>query len=422
MRTASMLTIALIASACASGGSAQQAPTTFDVTTIPGPTSTTSVPTTSTTESLGPAVAVIAPSGVPLAVTSDEGGVLRILTPCGENGVVSAGTPIYEVDVVLDPGHGGPVDTGAVGANGMPEKDINLRVSLAAQRILVERGIATVLTRTGDYPIVLPIRAEYADLMGAEVLVSIHHNAPAAPASDIPGVEIFVQSESSESRRLGGVIYEETMEALSSFEVDWDRAPDAGVMTVLNPDGLDAYGMIRLPETTSVLVELGYIANPAEARLYETEAYVETAAAAIAAAIETYLSSDDPGDGYVEGRVFRPNRAVGRDRCIEPDLNRALYPEVISAQAVPDGERSYRFDVTVSSPYDSAERYADAWRVRGLDGEIYGLRELLHDHANEQPFTRSLSNVVVPSGTQVIVEARDSIYGWGGGAVEITVP
>lgn len=336
--------------------------------------------------------------------------------------MVSVGTPIYEVDVLLDPGHGGPVDTGAVGANGMPEKDINLRVSLAAQRMLEERGIATVLTRTGDYPIVLPIRAEYAELMGAEVLVSIHHNAPAAPASDIPGVEIFVQQESEASRRLGGVIYEEAMAALGTFEVDWDRAPDAGVMTVLNPDGLDAYGMIRLPETTSVLVELGYIANPAEARLYETEAYVETAARAIADGIEGFLTSDDPGDGYVEGRVFRPNSAVGRDQCVEPDLNQSLYPEVLSADAVPVGEGTYRFDVTVSSPYDSPARYADAWRVRGLDGEVYGVRELLHDHAGEQPFTRSLPNVAVPSGTQVIIEARDSVYGWGGVSIQISVP
>lgn len=422
MRLTSTLLIALIASACAPGGSEQPSPSSSVVTTIPSAGSSTSISTTSTTQSPGPAVAMIAPSGVPLAVTSIDAEVVRILTPCGAEGVISAGKPIYEVDVVLDPGHGGPVDTGAVGANRMPEKEINLRVSLAAQKLLEARGIATVLTRTGDYPIVLPVRAEYADLMGAEVLVSIHHNAPAAPASAIPGVEIFVQHESEASKRLGGVIYERAMTALSTFDIDWDRAPDAGVMTVLNPDGLDAYGMIRLPETTSVLVELGYIANPAEARLYESEAYVDAAARAIADGIESFLTSDDAGEGHVEGRVFRPNAAVGRDQCVEPDLNQPLYPDVVSAEAVPVGDNMYRFDVTVSSPYDSPERYADAWRVRGRDGEIYGIRELLHDHAGEQPFTRSLPNVSVPPGTTVLIEARDSTYGWGGASIALTVP
>ena len=58
------------------------------------------------------------------------------------------------------------------------------------------------------------------------------------------------------------------------FDVEWHRAPDAGVMTVLNTDGEDAYGMVRLPDAPSALVELGYIANPAEAELYEDPAYV----------------------------------------------------------------------------------------------------------------------------------------------------
>ena len=96
------------------------------------------------------------------------------------------------------------------------------------------------------------------------------------------------------------------------------------------------------------------------------------------------------------------------------------FPDVIAVEVerAPDG--TARFDVTVSSPYDSPDRYADAWRVLGPDGVGFGVRELAHDHANEQPFTRSLDGVVIPDGVTVVtVEARDSTYGWGGTAVEV---
>jgi hypothetical protein len=96
------------------------------------------------------------------------------------------------------------------------------------------------------------------------------------------------------------------------------------------------------------------------------------------------------------------------------------YPDVVAVETDRDVDGSYRFDVTISSPYDSPERYADAWRVVGPDGTEYGLRILLHDHANDQPFTRSLSGVEIPDGIDsVTVEGRDLINGWGGAIIEV---
>lgn len=397
-------------------------PTTTAAVGVTPSTLTTLPATTTTTVPPGPPVAWIAPSGVPLAVTGVNSTVIEVLTPCGDPSTIEEGEPVYEVDVVLDPGHGGPVDTGAVAPTGLAEKEINRKVAMEAREILEERGIATVLTRTGDYPIPIRTRVEYAALMGAEVLVSIHHNAPTAPASDIPGVEIFVQSESAESQRLGGLLYEATMDALTQFDVDWDRSPDAGVMTVLNPDGADAYGMVRLPDIPSALLELGYIANRAEAELYARPEYVPTTATAVADAVEAFLTTEDEGSPLVEGRVFTPNRGVGRDQCVDVDLERALYPDVIGVE-VSAGAETYGFDVTISSPYDTAERYADAFRVIGDDGFVYGIRELLHDHGNEQPFTRSLGGVAIPETVRrVTVEGRDQLYGWGGATVEVELP
>ena len=96
------------------------------------------------------------------------------------------------------------------------------------------------------------------------------------------------------------------------------------------------------------------------------------------------------------------------------------FPDILAAQATLTGDDTWRFDVTVSSTYDTPERYADAWRVVGPDGEEFGIRVLTHDHASEQPFTRSQSGIVIPSDvTSVTIEGRDLANGWGGGFLEV---
>lgn len=105
---------------------------------------------------------------------------------------------------------------------------------------------------------------------------------------------------------------------------------------------------------------------------------------------------------------------------IEHETTSDDFPDIIAAQATPSDDGSWRFDVTVSSTYDTPQRYADAWRVVGPDGEEFGIRVLTHDHANEQPFTRSQSGIQIPSEvTTVTVQGRDLVNGWGGGVLEL---
>ncbi len=100
-----------------------------------------------------------------------------------------------------------------------------------------------------------------------------------------------------------------------------------------------------------------------------------------------------------------------------------LYPDVVEAVAVRDADGAWTFSATLSSPYDTPDRYADAWRVSGPDGEVYGIRELTHDHQSEQPFTRSQSGIEIPeSVVKVIVQGRDQVSGWGGATVEVELP
>ena len=145
------------------------------------------------------------------------------------------------------------------------------------------------------------MRAGLADRVNADLLISVHHNAPTPGPSPRPGTEVFIQSTSEASRRLGGLVWTRVMAALSDFDIDWTAAPDAGVLSVLSTRGSDAYGMISGPRTVSVLAELAYISNPPEAELFATNEYVEAASDALADAIEGYLTTEATGAGYVAG-------------------------------------------------------------------------------------------------------------------------
>jgi len=104
--------------------------------------------------------------------------------------------------------------------------------------------------------------------------------------------------------------------------------------------------------------------------------------------------------------------------------NDRTYPDVVDVVVDTDGDRAFHFATTLSSPYDSPARYADAWRVTSTDRSVvYGIRELAHDHADEQPFTRSLSGVEIPdSVSEVLVEGRDQVNGWGGATLVVSLP
>jgi hypothetical protein len=99
------------------------------------------------------------------------------------------------------------------------------------------------------------------------------------------------------------------------------------------------------------------------------------------------------------------------------------HPDVQTVSVKAAGPNTFDFDATIVSPYDTVQRYANAVRVMSKGGRIFGERVLLHDHADEQPFTRDLYGVAISSGVRsVIVQARDLKYGYGGKTVEVALP
>ena len=86
-----------------------------------------------------------------------------------------------------------------------------------------------------------------------------------------------------------------------------------------------------------------------------------------------------------------------------------IVKHVVSRQV---GE-SWNFDVTIQHGDTGWDDYANAWRIVDSQGQELGRRQLNHPHVDEQPFTRSLSGVRIPSDlTEVGVQASDSVGGW----------
>lgn len=99
------------------------------------------------------------------------------------------------------------------------------------------------------------------------------------------------------------------------------------------------------------------------------------------------------------------------------------FPDVIGAELAAEVGGTYSIAVTISSPYDSPDQYADGWRVLTPEDVELGSHTLGHDHAGEQPFTRTQYDLAIPSDvSEIIVEGRDTQNGYGGETVTAQVP
>ncbi len=91
--------------------------------------------------------------------------------------------------VVIDPGHGGE-DPGAIGINGICEKDIVLDIALKL-KMLLERysDLKVILTRDRDVFVPLEVRTAIANSERADLFISIHANA--TRNRNVSGLEVY---------------------------------------------------------------------------------------------------------------------------------------------------------------------------------------------------------------------------------------
>ncbi len=145
--------------------------------------------------------------------------------------------------------------------------------------------------------------------------------------------------------------------------------------------------------------------------------------AAVALAIPLIALSACGTDDADSGQEGASGASSSEESGASESTEDADYPNVLKAELTSEGEGTYSLEVTMSSEYDSPERYADGWRVLGPEGEELGVNTLGHDHASEQPFTRSQSGLEIPSDvSEVTVEGHDLENGYGGETVTVDVP
>jgi hypothetical protein len=98
--------------------------------------------------------------------------------------------------------------------------------------------------------------------------------------------------------------------------------------------------------------------------------------------------------------------------CCLATVATAHEPAILDVQVEKSG-MSWRVDVTLEHPDTGWDHYADGWEVLDAEGNRLGYRVLHHPHVNEQPFTRSLTNLQIPDGTrEVFIKAHCSVDGW----------
>lgn len=172
--------------------------------------------------------------------------IIMLLTSLTE--AFAATQPLSGIKIMVDPGHGG-WDPGAVGANGLTEKQVNLQVSEALRNCLVEYGGATVkMTRTNDTYISLKSRVSMANSWNADRFISIHHNG------------------SINSAHNGTAVYSSTKGSWQSHDLRNKVQNQLLTMTGLRDLGANTANFYVLNNTKmpAILTEASFITNPQE--------------------------------------------------------------------------------------------------------------------------------------------------------------
>ncbi|MDQ7005661.1 MAG: N-acetylmuramoyl-L-alanine amidase [Acidobacteriota bacterium] len=225
---------------------------------------------------------------------------------------VAAGAGRAVRRIVIDPGHGGE-EEGARGPSGLLEKDVVLDVARRLAARLRASGYQVVLTRDGDEDLSLDDRAAIANRERADLFVSIHANASAY--SRAVGAETFFLSREAtddaarttaalENNAAGVVPDPGTGEAISL--ILWDLAQveyleESSELAEIIQQRLNAAlgikdrGVRQAPfrvlvgaTCPAVLVELGFMTNPAEEARLGTAPHRRRLAEVLFEAIEDF--------------------------------------------------------------------------------------------------------------------------------------
>jgi N-acetylmuramoyl-L-alanine amidase len=235
--------------------------------------------------------------------------------------------------IVIDPGHGGH-DTGAIGPDGLYEKDVVLDIALKVKKALsADPNYEVILTRDSDVFIPLAERTLIANRRNADLFVSIHANA--SPNREARGVETYFLNWTNDEETMKVAARENqiTMKQMRQMKKDTnvldvmlgDLARDnkrdesmalANYIQKKLVNGIDRdnprvvnlgvkwalFYVLFGARMPSVLAEVSFISNPREERLLSKEGYREDIARSIAAGILKYMESTPGGQTVARNR------------------------------------------------------------------------------------------------------------------------
>ncbi|MBN3265056.1 N-acetylmuramoyl-L-alanine amidase AmiB [Pectobacterium brasiliense] len=249
------------------------------------------------------------------------------------------------VVVAIDAGHGGQ-DPGAIGTNGLREKNVTISIARKLQALLNnDPAFKGVLTRDGDYFISVMGRSDVARKQGANLLVSIH--ADAAPNRNAKGASVWVLSNRRANSEMANWLeqHEKQSELLGgagdllanssadpylsqavldlqfghSQRVGYDVATKV-LRELQRVGGLHkrlpehaSLGVLRSPDIPSLLVETGFITNVSEERLLGSNDYQEKIANAIYQGLRSYFQTHPIQS--LPKQESRPRQSAANDRA-----------------------------------------------------------------------------------------------------------
>lgn len=230
-----------------------------------------------------------------------------------------------DIVVAIDAGHGGD-DPGAIGPGRIKEKKIVLAISKELKKIIDRQsGYRALLVRRGDYYIPLRKRTRIARDNRADVLISIH--ADAFKNARAKGASVYALSRrgaTSETARyiaqrqnrsdliggvgtvslndkdamLAGVLVDLSMTAAleSSLAIGGNVLKSMARVTRLHKPRVEqaAFVVLKSPDVPSILIETGFISNPAEAKRLNQRAHQRKLARAIFNGVESYFWTRPP--------------------------------------------------------------------------------------------------------------------------------
>lgn len=186
--------------------------------------------------------------------------------------------------IVIDPGHGG-IDPGKIGTASTLEKNINLEISLILKEKLQKEGFEVKLTRENDEGLYsdsdsnkksadMKKRCELIENARADIVISIHQNS--FTDSEVSGAQVFYYRHSKEGKKLADCIQKQLIKQVDVTNTRESKANDSYYMLIHTP-------------CPTVIVECGFLSNPAEENKLISEEYQNLIALAVTTGIRDYL-------------------------------------------------------------------------------------------------------------------------------------